>query len=179
MPKDAYFIDGIVNSDKKVLVKIYHQFFSKVKFFVINNSGSIEDAEDVFQNALIQLYVKLKENKNAISSTFEGYLFTVCKNLWRRELNKNRVTKTDVVQLVHEEQDHAMAFLEQNQWDLYIEMFQRLSENCQKILSLYFNNTPYSDLVKLFNYSSEVVARQRIFKCKSRLVQLIKQDVNY
>ena len=38
---------------------------------------------------------------------------------------------------------------------------------------------PYEEIVEAFGYASSTVARQRVFKCKAKLVQLIKFDKRY
>ncbi|MBC8757596.1 RNA polymerase sigma factor [Kordia sp. YSTF-M3] len=179
MSNDAYFIEGLRSGKETVLQEIYDQFFSKVKTFVLQNKGTITDAEDVFHNALIQLYIRLKNRQLVIKSSFEAYLFTTCKNLWRRELNKKRVTKSNVVELEDKETENAYALLEQEQWELYIEKFQLLSENCRKVLTLLFGGTSYEEIVETFSYASKVVARQRVFKCKAKLTKLIKEDTKF
>ncbi|AXG68590.1 RNA polymerase sigma factor [Kordia sp. SMS9] len=176
MSNDTYFIEGLRTGDKTVLQEVYNRFFSKVKTFVLRNNGAITDAEDVFHNALIQLYIRLKNRELVIKSSFEAYLFTTCKNLWRRELNKKRVTKSKVVELEDKETENAFALLEQEQWELYIEKFQLLSENCRKVLTLLFNGISYDEIVNTFSYASKVVARQRVFKCKTKLTKLIQED---
>lgn len=179
MPNDTYFIEGLRTGRETVLQEIYDQFFTKVKTFVKHNKGTTTDAEDVFHNALIQLYIRLKNRQLTINSSFEAYLFTTCKNLWRRELNKKRVTKSHVVELEDKETENAFALLEQEQWELYIEKFQLLSENCKKVLTLLFNGTSYDEIVETFSYASKVVARQRVFKCKAKLTKLIKEDTKF
>jgi len=179
MLNDAHFIEGLRAGNETVLKEIYDQFFSKVKNFVIQNKGNTTDAEDIFHNALIQLFIRLKNRQLEIKSSFEAYLFTTCKNLWRRELNKKRVTKSDVVELEDKETENAFALLEQEQWELYIEKFQLLSENCRKVLTLLFNGTSYEEIVETFSYASKVVARQRVFKCKAKLTKLIKEDAKF
>jgi len=179
MSNDAYFIEGLRTGDTTVLQEIYEQFFTKVRAFVLQNKGTVIDAEDTFHNALIQLYIRLKNRELIIKSSFEAYLFTTCKNLWRRELNKKRVTKTNVVELEDKETENALALLEQEQWELYIEKFQLLSENCRKVLTLLFNGTSYDEIVKMFSYASKVVARQRVFKCKAKLTRLIQEDEKF
>jgi RNA polymerase sigma factor (sigma-70 family) len=179
MLDDAYFIEGLRSGEERVLQEIYDQFFSKVRTFVFQNKGTLTDAEDVFHNALMQLYIRLKKRELIIKSSFEAYLFTTCKNLWRRELNKKRVTKPHVVELEDKETENAFALLEQEQWELYIEKFQLLSENCRKVLTLLFNGTSYDEIVETFSYASKVVARQRVFKCKAKLTKLIKEDTKF
>lgn len=175
------YLEGLLSGDQSVIDEIYKNNFQPVLSFVRKNKGSYQDAEEVFQDALFQLIVRLKIRKFEITSTFEGYLFTVCKNLWRKELNKrkNRVRNTDVKELVIEENKHSSFILEQERWELFEEKMNQLSDNCIKLLKDYFNKVSYDVIVEKFNYSSENVAFQRVFKCKKRLAELIKRDSKY
>lgn len=172
---------ALINSDTKVIEAIYENNFFKVRSFVMENKGQQADAEDIFQKALLQLAVRYKREKFEINTSFEAYLFTVCKNLWRRELNKLkiRVTKYDVLELKDENEDIAMAVLEQKRWELFTESLELISENCKAVLKLYFSKVSYKDIVEKLNYNSEIVARQRVFKCKNKLTELVKKDKRF
>ena len=178
MTKNEYFIEGILNSDEKVVSEIYSSFFPKCLHFVIQNRGNYTDAEDVFQKVLMQISarIKLRELKK-INSTFEGYIFTACKNLWRRELNKRkRVTNHETVELVSEETDMAKALLEQERWELFKEKIEELSDNCKEVLKMFLQKKTYLEIMTKLSYSSETVVRQRVFKCKSKLIKIIRSD---
>ena len=167
-----------LKGNSKALDHIYNRNFRYVEGYILSRNGSTNDAEDVFHNALLILYVKLKEEKIKIQS-FDNYLFSVCKNLWRRENSKKMVTNTDVFPLVSEEINLAAFHLEHSQWELYKEKFELLSEQCKGILNMVFKKCSYKSIVEKFSYSSQTVARQRVFKCKKRLTQLIKMDPRY
>lgn len=181
MNETNYLIEGLVSKNEKVILKIYKVTFPKILKFIVNNKGQQSDAEDVFQNALLQLAVRYKKEPFEIKTNFEGYLFTVCKNLWRRELNKSKkwVTNETIIQLQSKEQELALAALEQERWELFAEYLKTISENCRKVLQLYFNKVSYSDIVEKMGYNSETVVRQRVFKCKTKLTSLIQKDKRY
>lgn len=172
------FLNALIKNDTKILKEIFDNNYYKVLGFILKNKGQSEDAEDIFQKALLQLAIRYKKESFEIKTSFEAYFFTVCKNLWRRELNKRKikVTNDGVVELKDDDTDIAMATLEQERWELYNTYFEKLSENCKQVLKLFFKRTPYKEIVKRFNYSSETVARQRVFKCKNKLKSLISSD---
>ncbi len=172
------FIRQFLEGNPKILDGIYKNSFKYVSHYVTSRDGTMKDAEDIFHNALILIYVKLKEGKINIK-TFDNYLFTVCKNLWKRENAKHRVTKLDVVPLVSEEFDKAAFYLEHSQWELYKEKFELLSKQCKEILTMVFQKKSYQEIVNKYSYSSQTVARQRVFKCKTRLGKLIKEDIRF
>lgn len=181
MEKPSYFLNGLINNNEIIVRKIYQQSFQSVLSFVLKNKGQYEDAEDVFQKALLQLTVRYHKEKFEIKHSFESYLFTVCKNLWRRELNKqkNKVTFDGGTELKDDNDDIALSILEQKRWELFNECLAQISDNCRQILKHYFSKTSYPKMVELFNYNSETVVRQRVFKCKKKLKELIKKDKRF
>ncbi|MHA7059174.1 RNA polymerase sigma factor [Aquimarina sp. M1] len=181
MIKNEQYLIGLLNNDSKGIMKIYTEVFPRVRKFILQNKGTQQDAEDIFQKALIQITVRYRKERFEIKASFEAYLFTACKNLWRRELNtsKNRVTNSDIIELVPAERNTALTILEQKRWELFTEKLDLISENCKKILTMFFNNSSYADIVHKMGYSSETVARQRVFKCKTKLSKTIKDDQRY
>lgn len=178
---NSFYLKAILNSDSKIINTIYRDNFYKVKTFVIRNSGRKEDAEDIFQKALLQLAVRYKKEKFVINTSFEAYFFTVCKNLWRRELNKSKlkVTKDLLIELKDDNVDVALAVLEQKRWELFTECLELISDNCKQILKLFFAKVPYAKMVDTYKYNSETVARQRVFKCKNKLKEVVRSDKRF
>lgn len=181
MISSSLYQEALINGDTRLIGEIYKKCFPQVKRFIIQNNGTAEDAEDTFQKSLLQIAVRYKKEKFEIRGDFQGYLFTVCKNLWLRELNKSkkRVTNEVFLNLYSEEQDNALALMEQKRFELFSEKLDLISENCKKILSLYFAKVSYAEMVRALDYNSETVARQRVFKCKKSLINLIKGDTRF
>lgn len=179
--KNTAFIEGLRDGDEKIIYDIYQNLFPKVRHFIIKNDGSHQESEEVFQNALFQLITRLRVSDIEIKSSFEGYFFTVCKNLWRRELHlkKKWVRNDNVITLTSEQQSHSEAILAQERWDLFEINIAKLSDNCRELLKDYFNKVSYKEIVKKFKYANENVAFQRMFKCKKRLAELVKKDSEY
>ncbi len=181
MKDSSQSLKALAQGNSLEIKEIYTTCFPFVRKFVLQNKGKTEDAEDIFQKALLQIAIRYKKEAFEIQTTFEAFLYTVCKNLWRRELNKskNRVTNNTVIELTSEEKDQAFAIVEQKRQELFVEKLQLISENCKKILTLFFAKVPYSEIVEEFNYNSETVVRQRVFKCKKQLTDLVKKDQRY
>ncbi len=180
MKQNKKYLEALVNNNSSIVVEIYTKFYPKIVSFVLNNKGRKEDAQDVFQDALVYLIYIYKENATEIKS-FEAYLFTICKNIWRRQLKnkKEHIVKDGVYSIKDKITQTSVFILEQQREDLYTKCFAKLSENCRNVLSLYFNTMNYEDLLNTFSYNSADVARHRVFKCRKRLMQLIKQDKQY
>ncbi len=174
------YIQALINKDSTIVYDIYQRFFPKTLQYVTQNQGTEEQAKDVFQESLLHIIVGSQKKRLTIQN-FEAYLFTVCKNMWRREAEsqKKRVIYSEFPTLIDKDTDMALFALEQERQEIYRDQFQLLSTNCQEILALFFNNTSYEAIVEELSYASINTARQRIFKCRNKLVSLIKKAIHH
>jgi DNA-directed RNA polymerase specialized sigma24 family protein len=63
-------LNGILRNDTIVLQFIYKNFYSKINFFIKKNSGDDDDANDIFQEAIIIIYRKLKATYILFAGSF-------------------------------------------------------------------------------------------------------------
>ncbi|WP_299312617.1 sigma-70 family RNA polymerase sigma factor [uncultured Aquimarina sp.] len=175
-----YFVGALLKGDDRIISEIYQRFFPKILQFVLLNKGTHDAAEDIFQESLLHIVVRVQKKSINIES-FEAYLFTVGKNMWRRELEnqKKRVIKEEVYTLIDKDTNFAQFLIEHEQMELYREKFALLSDNCREILALFFNKVSYENIVEELSYATINTARQRIFKCKNKLVKFIKTDKRF
>lgn len=177
MEHSERYINALISGDDSVIKEIYSKIYPKIVSFILKNKGKTDDALDVFQDALMYIIITQKEKRTVILS-FEAYLFVVCKNIWKKSL-KSRVIKTDVVTLVDKETDLSEFIVEQKSFDFYLEKFDLLSDNCKEILSVYFNGATYEEILIEYAYATINTVRQRVFKCRAKLTELIKQDKEF
>ena len=57
---ESALLEGLAANDKKSVETIYQQNYNMVQSLIINNNGSAEDAKDIFQEAMIVLYEKVR-----------------------------------------------------------------------------------------------------------------------
>ncbi|MDD4425135.1 MAG: sigma-70 family RNA polymerase sigma factor [Mariniphaga sp.] len=182
---DEQIRNGILRHDHLILQYIYKQFYFDVSLFIKKNSGNEDDANDVFQEAIIIIYRKLKENNLVLeTNSFQKYLYSVCRFVWLKQLEKKRVEQTkinDSLPFIEEIYDENLADLvEKNErYGLYQKHFKTLSTDCQKLLQLFFDKIPLSEIAAIMGYKGEKYAKKRKFKCKELLISKIKQDINY
>ncbi len=176
------YLKAIKDRDNKVIKKIYEEFLPKISRFVLQNKGNQQDAKDILDLAVYQISARLYREQIELRSSFEAFLYTACKNLWRRELNKKskkRVTNEQVKELYYEEKDLAVSSIEQDRYFLFQEKLLELSENCKTILNLYFDKLSSKQIMNQLGYASETTVRQRIFKCKNKLIKLVQEDPKF
>ncbi|AXG71935.1 RNA polymerase sigma factor [Kordia sp. SMS9] len=174
MKDSERFINALITGNEKITKEIYVNVFPKIKSFILKNRGDSQDASDVFHDGLMYIIVTQREKRTEIKS-FEAYLFVICKNIWKKTL-KNKVIKSDPLTLVDKDEELSTFIVEQELFDFYIEKFDLLSGNCKEILGSYFNGLSYEEILTEYAYASINTVRQRVFKCRTKLIKLIKED---
>ncbi|HNX56364.1 MAG TPA: sigma-70 family RNA polymerase sigma factor [Prolixibacteraceae bacterium] len=177
-------LNGIRRNDTIVLQYIYKNFYSNINFFIKKNSGDDDDANDIFQEAIIIIYRKLKTNELVLDCSFETYLYSVCRFLWLKQLDKRKVEKEKIKdnQEYHDDiyDDNLEKVADLNErYRLYQKHFANLGKDCQKVLQLYFDKVPLKNIAQIMGFKSEKYAKKRKFKCKEYLIKSIKQDLEY
>lgn len=178
---DNYFLKCLRTGDNKGISEIYKTLFPKIRSYILKRDGNEEDAKDIMQKALIQLSARAQDSEFVISSSFDGYFMTICKNLWIREVKKRktRVTNDNVVHLISEDTEIAHSAYEQEKWEVFQEKLNLISENCRELLKLFFNKISYKEIALLKGYATENTVKQRMFKCKTKLKEAIHSDARY
>jgi len=182
---DEQILKGILRHDNLILQYIYKQYYYNINYFIRKNQGSQDDASDIFQEAIIIIYRKIKENDLVFEkSSFKGFLFSVCRFLWLKQLEKRRIEKEKLNDLLpfHEDlyDDNLNELVEKNErYGLYQKHFSTLSTDCQKLMQLFFEKVSLKDIAKVMGYKSEKYAKKRKFKCKELLISRIKQDAEF
>jgi len=177
-------LNGILRNDTIILQFIYKNFYSKINFFIKKNSGDDDDANDIFQEAIIIIYRKLKANELVLDCTFDTYLYSVCRFLWLKQLDKRKVEKEkikdnhDYNEDIYDDGLDKVADLNER-YKLSQKHFTSLGKDCQKILQLYFDKVPLKSIAQIMGFKSEKYAKKRKFKCKEYLIKSIKQDLEY
>ncbi|HZH87558.1 MAG TPA: RNA polymerase sigma factor [Chitinophagaceae bacterium] len=88
MHSDKIFLTYLKENDIKGINEIYLLFAGKVKGYILNNSGNADDAADIFQEALIDIFHLANKPDFVLTCPFEAFLFIICKRKWLNELKK-------------------------------------------------------------------------------------------
>lgn len=176
-------LEGIRKHDGEVLEFIYKSFYQQIKFFVKSNSGNEDDAQDIYQEALIVIYRKLKKNELVITDcSFNTYLYSICRLLWLKQLDKRRI-KNDLYyedyQIIDDEDDIIQVYEQSEKFKLYQKHFKKLKKDCRKVLELSLEKVPLKEIATIMGYKSEKYAKKRKYQCKEKLVENIKKDPKY
>ncbi len=148
----------------------------------MNNSGTRDDAKDVFQESIIVAYENIRAEKDfKLSSSFQTYIFSVARIIWIKHLNK---VKENLSKL---NEDHEYIEFEEPQpfrehdfdYALYQKVFLELPEDCQRILKMINEGISQREIANRMGFKSESYIAKRKHFCKEYLIKRIKENPDY
>lgn len=154
---DQKYINALVNNDVHLLEELYQKYASKIKWMVIQNSGSETDAADIFQEALLALYQKATTENFILTCPLEAFLYLICRNKWLKVLGKRKtagVTFTDVEEYNIGEDSFRLAeetSLKQERRNLLLEKLALLGESCRQLLQLSWEGHSMEEVAKMLH----------------------------
>ena len=181
---DEEIIAGIRKRDNRVLQYIYKNSFTPVRQLIINNAGSDNDAEDIFQEALIIIFKKIKEEQDfELTAAFTTYIYSISRLLWLKHLRNIKRIEIDPLNRDHEERIEFEEPSPVQDKDLRQAIFQRallkIPEDCQRILRLSGQDITSKEIARQLGFRSENYVRKRRHFCKEFLINKIKEDPDY
>ena len=157
---------------------LYRTQFRITASYIRQNSGTIEDAEDIFQEVILVFIEILKKDKFRGESSVSTFLYALSRNIWLNELNKRDKSKKRDKKFEIEkgttdlDVSHAIANREIN--IQLMEQMDKLGETCRKILlAFYFESMSIREILMSLNYENEQVVRNKKYKCLKQLEQMI------
>jgi RNA polymerase sigma factor (sigma-70 family) len=159
---DTEIIIHFKNNNYLKAVNGLQKSYTPIYKFVIANNGQKQDAEDVFQDALVILYNKTTDPNFKLTSALQTYLVAIAKNLWFSALRKKKpitnkeITDVEEEQVVDETQNYTLAQ----------EAFLLLGDKCKELLQLfYFNKLDYKTIATTLNFGDEKTAKNQKYRC--------------
>ncbi len=180
IPTDNEVILGILNNSESVLKRLYLAYFPMVMQLIINNNGDEDDAKDIYQEAIIIVYNKIKAGDFELSSKLKTYIYSICRRLWLKRLSQINRYGGDIKDfqeyLVVEDdaENHSERDLQFTKMGSALLL---LGEPCKTIIEeFYINNKSMQDICEAFGYTNADNAKTQKYKCLQRLKKLFFQQ---
>ncbi len=178
---DEELLTGLAAGSDDALTHLYRRFFPMVLHFVTSNSGSEDDAKDIYQDVLIVIYEKVRSGSLELHCQLKTYMYSVGRRLWLKQLaQRSRFILRDVETPVSDEfaleqiNDDLIDHEERDrQFDLMADSLDRLGEPCRTLLDdFYIQHLSMQDITEKFGYTNADNAKTQKYKCLMRLKRL-------
>lgn len=179
--------DEIVNNIRsgrlldETVKELYRDHFEPLSRHIVLNSGSSQDAEDIFQEVIVNFISLVERDKFRGESSIRTFLFSMNRHTWLNELKRRgraqaREEKYEKGQ-VRVEQDVSTEMAGREEKKMIASLVASLGETCKKILTLfYYENLSMREIVDQTDYENEQVVRNKKYKCLKQLEQLLQDN---
>jgi len=184
MHTDQYLILGLIQNDRAIIEKIYTLYVPKVIRFIENNNGSKDDAQDVVQEVLINLYNQAKTTTFKLTCPFDAYFFLLCKRKWLNTLGSSHHKKvTNLNENVsydkmtnHNDLEETEQF--ERKQRIFDEALESLGNKCKELLALSFVTKSLEEVAQKLNVTYAYVRKKKSL-CTGELTKIIQSHRDY
>jgi RNA polymerase sigma factor (sigma-70 family) len=176
---DQRYITALMENDQRLIGEIYQRFAGKVKGMILSNNGTEDDAADVFQEALVDIYRKAASGNFTLTCPFEAFLIVICRNKWLSQLEKKQrqgvtfkdpeeyTIGTDVFREAEIVRQHQL------RRNLLEQKFGQLGDGCKELLQLSWSGRSMEEVSDILKVSYGY-ARKKKSECMGKLTELVQ-----
>lgn len=177
---DQRYLVGLVQNDTGIIREIYSRFAEKVKLFICKNSGNVEDAADIFQESLMDIYEQARHKNLHLTCPFEPFFILVCKRKWLNSLKKRShapvTTDPENLSDIGEDVFAQAEIIEKNEQrsNLFLSEFEKLGEKCREIIKASLAGGAQEKIAEALGVTYGYL-RKKKSECMAQLMKMIEQ----
>ncbi|MFZ4057418.1 MAG: RNA polymerase sigma factor [Ferruginibacter sp.] len=176
LEQEQELLKGLATNDKQAIEAIYRENFASIQSFVLNNNGSIDDARDIFQEAIIVLYEKSKSATFSLNCQIKTYVYSICRRLWLKrlqQLNRYSTQVENLEEIIPVEEEIEEHEKRNTDFILMEQAMAKIGEPCKSLLDAYYlQKKNMQDIAAEFGYTNADNAKTQKYKCLVRLKKL-------
>ena len=168
--KEEEVFARICKGDEAALEIVYKKYYKMMTKIVLSNSGTEDEAKDIYQDALVVFWQKSISGNLVLTSKMSTYIYSICQNLWRKELDRKK-------RLAHEQKDGEVHPDDDKieRAKIINECIGQLGETCRKVLTFYyFDGMSMQEIADKLGFANTNTAKTKKYKCKRKLDEMVK-----
>ena len=174
--QEKTLLEGLAKEDKASIEQIYRDNYTMVQLLILNNSGTTDDAADIFQEAMIVLFEKSKMADFELNCQLKTYLYSVCRRLWLKKLQQMQRfgrQEAEMEDVVPVEDDIELHEKRQLDFNIMENAMNKIGEPCKSLLEAYYiHKKQMLQIATEFGYTNADNAKTQKYKCLVRLKKL-------
>lgn len=165
---------------EEAIKALYRNHFEGLSWYVINNSGSRQDAEDIFQEVLVNFIDLIQKDRFRGESSIKTFLFSMNRHTWLNELKRRgRAMAREEKYEKGQDQvvlDTSELIAGREEKAAIAGLVSALGDTCKKILTLfYYENLSMREILEVTDYENEQVVRNKKYKCLKQLEKMLQE----
>lgn len=151
---------------EELFIRLYKTAFPGVARFIKTYGGSVEDAKDVFQDALVIYFEKHVKNDFSPQVNEKAYVNGIVRHLWYKKHHKDKPVNT----LSAEIENTLLPESEPVVSERLLAFVERSGKKCMELLkSFYYDQLSMKEISTRFGFSGERSATAQKFKCLEKV----------
>jgi RNA polymerase sigma factor (sigma-70 family) len=157
---------------------LYQAYFESSAGYVKQNSGSDQDAEDIFQEVVINFIELVQQQRFRGETSINNFLYSITRHIWLNELKRRKRAKNREEKYEREQDttgpEMAGLLADQEVKAQLMAIIEGLGEACRKILvAFYYEGLSMREILGMMDYQNEQVLRNKKYKCMIQLEQTL------
>lgn len=175
MKNDIYILNLLLSDQPrdqdKGLLDLYQRNRHPIQNYILRNSGSQEDAEEVLQDALVALFINSRKAGFKLTAKLDTYLYSIARNIWYKKLRKrSREPQFKIVDLLEIKGSYQLGEQDKTGESPLFNMIKKMSSRCSEILTMiYLREMGIKEIQEALGYQSEQAVRNKKSNCLGKL----------
>lgn len=150
-----------------------------VQKWILKNSGSKEDAEDILQVTLTDFAFQIRDNNFRKGSALFSYFFSIGKNKWLKELAKRKRRNELLQENPIEKPDYIVEGVDfevmlTEKTELVLSVLHQLGEGCKKTLLLFGEGYRFKEIAQKLGLKNADAAKNKKYRCSHRFFEYLE-----
>lgn len=174
--KEKLQLEGLAKNDRLSIEAIYREQYAMVQALVLNNSGTPDEARDIFQESMIVLYEKAVSGKFELNCQLKTFLYAVSRRLWLKRLKHlqrfgiRAEGMEETIPVEEELENHEKVNVD---FIMMETALSKIGEPCKSLLDAYYiKKNNMQEIASVFGYTNADNAKTQKYKCLMRLKKL-------
>ena len=178
LDREARLLERIGAGDQGALAELYRENRRPIRSFILRNSGSEDDAEDLLQEALVVVWERVRSGRFEQSARVGTFMYATVRNMWLRRLARRRREAGGTpaeTEAVSDTPSPLEALMESEAASLVRDALDRLGDPCRRLLLLYYwEELPMERIAAAMGFANADTAKSKKYQCKKSLEQILR-----
>ncbi len=168
--------------DKQVISHLYRELLPTVQNFIRKNNGIVDDAHDVFQDAILHFYRQVANNSfNSEKYTVYGYIYKLAIYRWINKINKDKkmIFNTEISSELARELTFSQVNegSENQSQNLITQFVSYIGARCVELMTYrIYSNLMFEDITLRMGFNSDAATKMHFKRCREKMVAAIKSN---
>lgn len=147
---------------------------------VLDNGGSRQDAQDIFQESLVLLDRNVREGRFEGKSLLSTYFVAIAKWRWLT-VRRQQGRYTDLSPTHYDEavESPETETIRSEYRELFQEALGQIGERCRELLRLYQLDHSMEEIAGIMQYNNADVAKKEAYRCRMRFRELLETNPHF